>query len=35
MSPQQILDEVEGILERLFARYFFGEWTIPWLPDDL
>lgn len=35
MTLKQILDEVEDILERLFAKYFFGEWTIPWLPDDL
>ena len=35
MTPQQILDEVEGILVRLFARYFFVQWTIPWLADDL
>ena len=31
MTPKQIMDEVEGILERLFVKYFFGEWTIPWL----
>lgn len=35
MTLQHIIDEMESFLERLFGRYFYGEWTIPWLPDDL
>jgi len=39
MSFRQIVDallnDVERFLERLFDRYFLGEWTLPWLPDDL
>lgn len=35
MLFQHIIDDMEAFLERLFAGYFNGEWTIPWLPDDL
>jgi len=35
MTLKQIVGGIEAFLERLFARYFDGEWTIPWLPDDL
>ena len=35
MTPKLIVDELEQFFERLFDRYFYGEWTIPWQPDDL
>lgn len=25
----------EGFFWKTYRDYFFGEWTIPWLPDDL
>ncbi len=25
----------ENLYRNLYDEYFFGEWTIPWLPDDL
>ena len=39
MSFGQILEVLKRMQKDLFRNlyegYFFGEWTIPWLPDDL
>lgn len=32
---ETLLNDVENFFERLFEQYFSGEWTVPWLPDDL
>jgi len=26
---------MEGVFGTPYGEYFFGEWAIPWLPDDL
>lgn len=39
MNLKQILDALERQMDLVFGGsyrdYFFGEWLIPWLPDDL
>lgn len=32
---EALLNDVEFFFECLFDQYFSGEWTVPWLPDDL
>ena len=39
MNVERIIEVVKKAWTRSFLNayqgYFFGEWTIPWLPDDL
>lgn len=33
---QEVVERLmEGVFGTIYGEYFFGEWIIPWLPDDL
>ena len=39
MSLKQILEtlanRLDSYFDKFYGEYFFREWAIPWLPDDL